>query len=178
MKPDLPRFTLLGLTRTVMQSWPAGSICRGYTDKPRSLRRGVATGPLLGGNLSLLCTTLATPYQPEFKGRILFIEDIDERPYRFDRMLTHLLNAGLLQQVAGVAVGKNVSCVDTKAGKTREYRQTVEDVLEERLLQLRIPVVTELPFGHVLKNATLPVGVEARLDGNRGDLVITEAAVE
>ena len=92
-------------------------------------------------------------------------------------MLTHLLNSGLLQQVAGIAVGLNRNCVDPKAKRTREYRQTVEDVIEERLLPLRLPIVTGLPFGHVPLNATLPIGVRAELDGNQGDLVITEAAV-
>jgi muramoyltetrapeptide carboxypeptidase len=92
-------------------------------------------------------------------------------------MLTQLHNAGLLQQVAGVAVGINKNCKDPKARKSKEYRQTVEDVFKERLLPLGVPVVSGLPFGHVRWNATLPVGVKALLDGARGDLVITEAAV-
>src|SRR5439155_11254779 len=97
------------------------------------LRRGVASGPLLGGNLSLLCTTLGTTFQPSFKGKILFLEDLAEEPYRFDRMLTHLLNAGLLQQVAGIAIGINANCHDPKARRAKEYRQTMDDVLKERL---------------------------------------------
>ena len=143
----------------------------------RILRRGKASGQLIGGNITLLCTTLATPFQPSFKSKILFLEDLDEPPYRFDRLLTHLLNAGLLQQVAGVAVGINAGCEDPKAKGAKEYRQTLEDVLRERLLPLKIPVVMNLPFGHVPFNATLPVGARATLDANEGDLVITSAAV-
>src|SRR2546430_14256318 len=105
----------------------------------------MASGQLIGGNISLLCTTLGTPFQPSFKRSILFFEDLDEVPYRFDRMLTHLLNAGVLQQVSGIAVGINANCRDPKAKRAREYRQTVDDVLKERLLPLKVPIVSGLP---------------------------------
>lgn len=175
---DAPTFALESLLRTVMRPVPAGSICHGYDGPPPSiLRGGVAQGPLVGGNLSVLCTTIGTRFQPELKGRILFLEDVGERPYRIDRMLTHLLNAGLLQQVAGVAVGLNKDCEDPKAAEAGEYRQSLEDVLRERLEGLGVPVVAGLPFGHVPFNATLPVGIRATLDAERSDLVIEEAAV-
>lgn len=171
-------FTLHSLLRTMMEPWPPGSICGREKQKGVSvLKGGVATGRLVGGNLSVLCTTLGTPFQPVFKGRILFFEDVDEQPYRFDRMLTQLLNAGVLQQVAGVAVGVNARCTDPDAAKSREYRQTLADVLKDRLAPLGVPVVAGLPFGHVRRNATLPVGAMARLDADRGDLIVTEAAV-
>ncbi len=178
IKKDLPDFTLQSFLKTLMQASAAGSIRQGCKKQTVSiLRRGTASGPLLGGNLSLLCACLGTTFQPSFKNKILFFEDLDEVPYRFDRMLTQLLNAGLLQQVAGVAVGINANCFDPKAKRTKEYRQTVEDVLKERLLPLKVPVVTGLPFGHIPLNATLPIGVRATLDGVKGDLIISEAAV-
>ena len=173
-----PAFVVQSLLRTVMEPSAAGSICEGYTqDTVSILKSGVASGQLIGGNLSVLCTTLGTPFQPRFKDNLFFFEDVDEQPYNFDRMLTQLLNAGLLQQVAGVAVGINKNCKDPDAAKTKEYRQTLDDVLEDRLKPLGVPVVTGLPFGHVRWNATLPVGIPARLDGEKGDLIITEAAV-
>jgi muramoyltetrapeptide carboxypeptidase len=132
---------------------------------------------LLGGNISILCSTLGTPYQPSFKRKVLFFEDLDEVPYRFDRMLTHLLNAGLLQQVAGIAIGTNKNCKDPKVKKAKEYRQTLEDVFKERLLPLGVPIVSRLPFGHVPYNATLPIGARVTLDAEKGDLVVTEAVV-
>ncbi len=174
----MPDFTLQSFLKTLMRPYAAGSICKDYSGKTVTvLRQGKASGRLLGGNISLLCTTLGTPYQPSFKDKILFFEDLDEPPYRFDRMLTHLLNAGLLQQVAGVAIGINKNCIDPKAKETKEYRQTVEDVLKERLGPLKIPIVAGLPFGHVSLNATLPVGARAELDGTNGDLAIKESAV-
>ena len=179
IKKDLPDFTLRSFLKTLMQPVPPGSICDGYQRKTITiLRCGVASGPLIGGNLSLLCATLGTPYQPSFKDRILFFEDLDEVPYRIDRMLTQLLNAGLLQQVAGIAIGINVNCRDPRAGHAGEYRQTAEDVLSERLLPLKVPIVAGLPFGHIPLKATLPIGVRATLDAVKGDLTIDEPAVK
>lgn len=173
-----PRFTVDSLLRTVMQPSASGSICAGTNrDSVTALRSGVATGRLVGGNLSVLCAAMGTPFQPSFKNGILFFEDVDEEPYCFDRMLTQLSNAGVLRQVSGVAVGTNAHCSDPKAAGAREFRQTLIDVLKDRLLPLGVPVVAGLPFGHVRRNATLPMGVTATLDADNGDLIITEAAV-
>jgi muramoyltetrapeptide carboxypeptidase len=177
LKENIPAFTIQSFLRTLMQPAPSGSVCQGYRKTIKILAPGIASGCLVGGNLSILCASLATPYQPSFKDAILFLEDLDEEPYRFDRMLTQLLNAGLLQQVAGVAVGINKNCKDPKAKRSTEYRQTLEDVLTERLFPLKKPVVTGLPFGHVRHNATVPVGVRVTLDGEKGDLWICEPAV-
>lgn len=193
--PDMPRFTLDSFLRTLghpltrgrvqakrdsvtalHKTW-TGGISQGFRRKVRILRSGRAEGQLIGGNLTLIGTLIGTPWQPPFKDRILFFEDLSEVPYRFDRMLTHLLNCGLLQQVAGIAIGINKDCHDPKAGKTREYRQTLEDVFKERLLPLKVPIVMNLAFGHVPHNATLPVGSKVLLDANRGELVLTEPAV-
>lgn len=175
---SLPRFTVNSFLRILGEPVAYGGISQGYRPRTvKTLRRGVARGPLVGGNLTLLCSTIGTPWQPPFRGGILFFEDLSEEPYRFDRMLTYLLNCGLLQQVAGIAIGLNHDCEDPKAKRSKEYRQTLEDVFRERLLPLRIPIVAGLPFGHVPHNATLPVGLRATLDANRGELILTEPAV-
>jgi muramoyltetrapeptide carboxypeptidase len=177
-RADHPEFSRQGWLRTLTQPAPARGICQGYDGKTVSIiRGGRVSGGLIGGNLSVLVTTLGTPYQPSFRGKILFFEDVDEKPYRLDRMLTHLANAGVLRQVSGVAVGLCNHCADPNAAKAGEYRQSLEDVLKERLSPLKVPVVIGLPFGHVPHNATIPVGGRATLDAERGDLVITHAAV-
>ncbi len=180
---ELPDFTRQSFLRALSRPLTLGerspvSISQGYRRKTvKILRGGVARGQLIGGNLTLLGTTIGTPWQPPFRDRILFLEDLSEQPYRFDRMLTHLLNCGLLQQVAGIAIGLNADCEDPRAKRAKEYRQTLEDVLKERLLPLKIPVVTGLPFGHVPHNATLPVGAQVTLDAERGDLLISQPIV-
>lgn len=176
--PKMPPFARASFLCTVMEAAPAGSICEGYGgDTVSVIRGGTVEGRLLGGNLSMICANLGTPFMPSFKGKILFFEDVGEKPYRLDRSLTQLLNAGVLAQVAGVAVGVNKDCEDPKAKRGGEYRQSCADVVKERLSRLGVPVVMGLPFGHVELNATIPVGVRARLDGGRGDLVVIEAAV-
>ena len=125
--------------------------------------------------ITLLCHHRRA-WQPPFATEFI-PEDLSEQPYRFDRMLTYLLNCGLLQQVAGIAIGINHDCEDPKVKRAREYRQTLEDVFRERLLSLKVPIVMGLPFGHVPHNATLPVGMRVTLDGNKGELVVTEPAV-
>jgi muramoyltetrapeptide carboxypeptidase len=178
IQDKMPAFTLHSFLRTVMEPSAPGSICQGYKKKTVSvMRRGTASGRLVGGNITLLCATLGTPWQPSFKNKILFFEDLDEVPYRFDRMLTQLLNAGLLQQVAGIAIGINKNCQDPKRKSSKEYRQSLEDVLKERLLPLKVPLVSGLPFGHIPHNATLPVGGQATLDAIKGDLILTAPAV-
>jgi muramoyltetrapeptide carboxypeptidase len=172
------KFTLGSLMRTIMEPSAPGGICEGLTQNSATiLKRGTATGPLIGGNLTVFMALIGTPYQPRFKGSILFFEDVGEQPYRFDGRLTQLLNAGLLQQVAGVAVGNNKDCTDPDAAKSKEYHQTVEDVLRDRLLPLGVPVVSGLPYGHVRENATIPMGLQATLDAVNGDLIINEPAV-
>jgi len=174
---DPPAYTREAFLRVVSGA-AAGSIRTGCKKaKPMTLRGGKASGRLIGGNLTLLCSTLGTAAQPSFRDAILFFEDLGEEPYRFDRMLTQLLLAGLLSQVSGVAIGTNKDCFDPKAKTCREYRQTVEDVFRERLLPLKVPVVAGLPFGHVPLNATLPIGIRATLDGTQADLVLEEPAV-
>lgn len=174
---DMPAFTTQSFLRTLMRPEPYGDIAAGYEGKVKTLRGGVAHGQLIGGNLSILCASLGTPWQPSFRDRVVFFEDVDEVPYRFDRMLTQLLNAGLLQQAAGIAIGINHDCFDPKAKGAKEYRQTMEDVLRERLLPLKVPVVMDLPFGHVPINATIPVGTRVTLDATKGRLIVSEAAV-
>jgi muramoyltetrapeptide carboxypeptidase len=178
VRPDMPDFTLQSFLRVLMNPVAPGGIRQDCaTRNIKTIRPGTASGRLLGGNLSILCSTLGTPFQPSFRNKILFLEDVDEVPYRVDRMLTQLLNAGLLQQVAGIAIGTNKNCKDPKAKKSKEYRQTLYDVFCERLLPLKVPIVSGLPFGHVGLNATIPVGARAALDATNGDLLIAEPAV-
>ena len=176
---NLSTFTLQNLLKLVTEPTAAGTICDGRASgKVSMVRKGKASGELVGGNLSVLATILGTPYQPSFKGKILFFEEINEAPYRIDRLLTHLLNAGVLTQVAGIAIGATNGCDEPKAKQKDQARQTVNNVLKDRLGLLKIPVVAGLPFGHTKFNATLPQGARATLDGVRGDLIISEAAVQ
>jgi muramoyltetrapeptide carboxypeptidase len=127
---------------------------------------GVATGKLFPCNLTVATHLLGTPFQPDLTGTILAIEDVTEAPYRIDRLLTHWRLTGTLSKVAGIAIGRFSQC-DAPAGVPSF---TVAEVLRDRLTDLQIPIVANLPFGHDGCNAALPVGMEAILDGNTGEL--------
>ena len=131
---------------------------------------GQTRGILLPANLTVATHLLHTSAQPALEGVILAFEDVSEAPYRIDRMLTHWRMSGALAKVAGIALGRFSQC-DPPA---HAPSFSVTEVLRDRLLDLGIPVVAELPFGHDGDNAALPVGVMATLDGDRGILTIGE----
>ncbi len=132
---------------------------------------GSARGRLVGGSLTLLASSLATPWEIETRGAILLFEEVNEAPYRIDRMLQQLRAAGKLARVVGVGVGDVSSCMDER------YGARVEDVIEEVVRPLGVPLVQGLPFGHVRRNLAWPFGVRAELDGDRGELRILEHGV-
>jgi muramoyltetrapeptide carboxypeptidase len=129
---------------------------------------GRAKGILLPANLTVATHLLGTVAQPNLENVILAFEDVSEAPYRLDRMLTHWRMMGKFAGVKGIALGRFSQCEPTPNIPSF----TVAEVLRERLLDLGIPVVADLPFGHEGVNAALPVGVEAELDGDQGTLRI------
>jgi muramoyltetrapeptide carboxypeptidase len=139
------------------------------------LRPGGAVGPLLGGNLEVFSRLLGTKVVPDLDGAILFLEEVGERPYRIDRLLTHLQLAGVFDRVAAVVIGDLVGCEEPPTSPVAS--PSAAAVVEERLGRLRIPVVLGAPVGHAARNRALPYGVRAQLDAGAGTLVALEAAV-
>ncbi len=127
---------------------------------------GQARGLLLPANLTVATHLLNTPHQPDFGGVILALEDVGEAPYRLDRMLTQWRLTGALEKIQGIALGRFSQC--TPPPHIPSF--TVEEVLRDRLGDLGIPIVADLPFGHDGCNAALPVGLPVTLDGDRGIL--------
>ncbi|KAM3112622.1 S66 peptidase family protein [Phormidesmis sp. 146-33] len=127
---------------------------------------GQATGLLLPANLTVATHLLNTPLQPDLAGVILALEDVSEAPYRIDRMLTQWRSSGAFHQIRGIALGRFSQC-DPPASVPSF---SVEEVMRDRLGDLEIPIVSNLPFGHDGENAALPVGIPALLDGDQGIL--------
>jgi len=135
-----------------------------------TIRPGRAEATMMGGCLSMLVTTLATPYEIDTRGKLLFLEDVGEKPYRIERMLTHLKMAGKLDDLAGVVFGDFTGC-------DGEGPRGVRQVIGEIFAAAPYPVVMGLPAGHGEVNFALPFGVRWELDGHLGTLVLKESPV-
>ena len=125
------------------------------------LRHGMASGTLLGGNLTCLCQLLGTPYFPDLKGALLLLEDRGEALYRLDRLLTHLKLAGALDQIGGLILGHFHECDDPRK---------VRDLIMEQVRGYSFPVVADLPFGHGSPNQVIPLGSSFLLNTFEGTL--------
>lgn len=133
---------------------------------------GCVEGPLIGGNLSVLTRLIGTPFMPPLESAILLLEDLGERPYRLDRMWTHLELAGLLDRVRGIALG------DFSACEERDAAYTSRDVLRDLAAAAGLPCVAGLPIGHGCINQPVPLGARVRLDADACTLTFLEGAVE
>ncbi|HEV7591465.1 MAG TPA: LD-carboxypeptidase [Longimicrobium sp.] len=171
---ELSRFSADGLLRALTVAEPAGVLPFPKGEYgAETIAGGVAEGPLVGGNLSLIASTLGTPYAIQAEGALLFLEEVGEAAYRVDRLLSQLRLAGVLGATAGIVVG---SVTDVPDGGS-EHVPLIVDVLQDLLGDLGVPVAYGFPFGHVEDNWTLPVGVRARLDAGAGTLELLEAGV-
>ena len=146
----------------------AGSVLAHPVDYPlTTIEPGIACGPLLGGNLSMIAAVMGTDYEIDADGIILFIEDVNEPLYRIDRLLTHLRLAGKLAHIAGVLVG-DMAGVDNAA---------LERLLKQTFEPLCIPVLSGWRSGHCDPNLTLPMGARVRLDAGEQRVVLEQDVV-
>lgn len=132
------------------------------------IQGGTAEGPLCGGNLSLLAASLGTPWEIDTCGKILFLEDIGEKTYRVDGMLTQLRNGGKFDQCAGVLLGCWTDCPPEDPEKTL----TLEEIFTQLILPAGKPVVMDLACGHCLPTMALPMGRRCALDGDAGTITL------
>ncbi len=142
--------------------------------RPKALAGGKATGTLIGGNLSLVAALVGTPYALVPDGAILFLEDIDEEPYRIDRMLTQLRLAGVFERCAGVVLGHWTRCEPRDPDKSL----TLEQVFNDIIVPAGKPVMTGFQAGHSTPTLSFPLGVAATMDADAGTLDIDEPALE
>ena len=139
----------------------------------RTLTSGTATGPLLGGNLSIVAALCGTPYAADFRKGLLFLEEVDEAPYRLDRWMTQLdLSVGFAN-AAGVMMGICEDCAPEEGRRSL----SLDETFEQHLKPLTVPAVTGYSIGHIRHQFTIPVGVRARLDTAAQTVTLLEAAV-
>lgn len=169
--PETTEFSRAALHRALFSDQPYGPIGPNPDDPwVTTIVGGRATGRLIGGCFGLVEGTIGTPWEIRTEGRILFLESTDgDETYSMDDGLTHLRNAGKLDGVAGIVIG---DMPGKHSGELQEL--SLEDVLEELLGPLGVPVIAGLPIGHGKHHATVPIGALATLDADAGTLIVEE----
>ncbi|MGG3885468.1 S66 peptidase family protein [Brevibacillus panacihumi] len=158
------------LIRALSEPEPLGDLINPPGEEIVCMVEGCASGPVVGGNLTLVAALMGTPYQLDTRGKLLFLEEIDEEPYRVDRMLTQLALGGVFEDCAGVILGTWTNCEPKK----REGF-SVWDVVQNIVVPYEKPTIWNIQIGHGAVNMALPFGVEATLDATAGKLTIEES---
>jgi muramoyltetrapeptide carboxypeptidase len=165
--------TMKSLLGTLMKGTKPYQIDNPPSTPFKFLGSNSAEGMLVGGNLSLICSTIGTPYEIDMKDKILFIEEVGEVPYRVDRLLSQLALSGKLHSCKGFILGQFTDCSAEKADKSL----SLEQVIEDRLLCLNKPTILNLMSGHDYPKLTLPIGARVRMDFINQRLHVLEAVV-
>ncbi|MGN0793370.1 MAG: LD-carboxypeptidase [Aristaeellaceae bacterium] len=169
----LDDFSRDSLYRALMHAEPVGEIANPPGYPRQTVNPGVCEGQLVGGNLTLITGTIGTPWQLDTTGRILFIEDVGERTYCLDRMLTQMRLAGMFDRCAGVVFGDFADCPI----EYPEFGCSLDEIIRDVVQPCGKPVFTGLRCGHCTPKLTLPFGVKCRMDAERGTLTVLESAV-
>ena len=162
------RAHLTDYTRTSLIAAVTGGVATMSAPEATTLRGGIASGSLAGGNLAVLTALCGTPFAPRLDGAILVLEDVNEAVYRLDRMLTQLRATGALDRVAGIAFGRFTEIPDDQTGEVR----SLDDLLAEVADECGVPCVASIPVGHIDDQWTIPLGRMAVLDADAKTLTI------
>lgn len=178
-------FTFNHLKRALFDPKPLGELKNPPERNPlrplhpvRTLRGGKASGPLIGGNLTLISTTMGTPWEIQTEGKILFLEDVSEQPYSMDRMLTQLRLAGKFNGIKGLILGECNDCRPREFRPAFESTLSLPEVYDHVLADVKVPIVSGLVFGHTEDQFPLPLGVNATLDADAATITVQESHLE
>ena len=175
---ELTEYTKESFFRNLSSPEPPGEIKKADPKKWLvTIQGGSVEAPVTGGNLTLICASLGTPWEIDTKGKILFFEDVEAEPWVIDHMLSHLRNAGKLDDAAGFAIGDCKDCIPKRNDPGYFTDLSVEDVLDYYLKPLGKPALYGLPMGHCDDLATLPLGVMTRLDADKKTFTVLESGV-
>ncbi|MGC5328856.1 S66 peptidase family protein [Brevibacillus sp. SYSU BS000544] len=171
---EVDEFSRDSLLRAITTPEPLGFIQNPEGEEMQCLVGGHATGPIVGGNLSLVSALMGTPYELDTRGKILFLEDIGEEPYRVDRMLTQLALAGKFADAAGILIGTWTNCEPVKYENSFE----ILDVVQNIIVPYNKPTIWNLQAGHGSVNIALPFGVRSTMNASDCTLFIEESVVD
>jgi len=177
---DFNSFAVTSFNNVIVE--PKDNYCYDYKreekteDNPEfdryTINKGIAEGELTGGNISVLDSIIGTDFEPDFKDKIVYLEEIEEKTYKVDKMLFHLLSATNLKKAAGIVLGVLKDC-----NINDEPRISLKQAIYDLLKPLNIPVSYGLSFGHIDNKITIPFGIRGKMNANNNSLELLEKAV-
>ncbi len=158
---DIDSYTMEYYFNNIFADSPLGLVKNPEGMKTKTLVGGNSEGILIGGNLSLVTASIGTKYEIDTRGKILFLEEVDEEPYRIDRMLLQLKQSGKLDSASGIILGYFTNCVAEEPEKSLNLME----IFEELIVPLNKPTIYDFPCGHSLPTITMPLGGRVKIDG-------------
>lgn len=171
---SISSFTEEWFWKVVTSNKKIGKVKYPENSKMPSINKGTANARILGGNLAVFTTMLGTDFFPDMKDKILLLEDIDEKPYKIDRMLNQLRLAKVFKGLKGVILGRFVECYEQDPNKKT---LSLGEVIEHYLKGLKIPTIYTFPHGHIKDFITIPIGLKVGLNATKGTVEFLENAV-
>jgi muramoyltetrapeptide carboxypeptidase len=170
------KYTYDSLVNVIFKSEPIGKFMNPGAEDLKPIHGGKCEGELIGGNLTMLVSTLGSPYEVDAKGRILFIEEVDEPVYKIDRMLNSLALAGKFRDCEGIILGTFTNCIREKKSYENGYDLPLEEVIDNTIVPFGKPVIANLMAGHNLPQPTLPFGTHVKIDADKRIIIFSESA--
>lgn len=161
-------YTMNYFKKNIFSDEPLGIVKNPVNQEIKTLVSGKANGKLVGGNLSLIASMMGTPYELDTKGKILFLEDVDESPYRIDRMLLQLKQCGKFKDAEGIILGAWTNC-EPKEG---ENSLSLMEIFEELIIPENKPTIYNLACGHCMPTMSIPMGAKIKIDTENNEIFL------
>lgn len=172
---DISKFTEEMFWQIVTSTKKFGKVILPSESKINTIHKGKSEGRIIGGNLALLLSVFGSSFLPDFKDKILLIEDVGEAPYRIDRMLNQLRVTNTFNKIAGLIAGQFTECIE-KDPETKTL--SLDEIFTHYFSEVKVPVIDNFPHGHIKHNVTIPFGIKVKLNASKGYVEYLENAVE
>ena len=161
-------YTMDYFKKNIFSNAPLGILKNPEGQEIKTLVSGKAKGKLVGGNLSLVVSSMGTPYELDTKGKILFLEDVDEYPYRIDRMLLQLKQCGKFKDAAGIILGAWTNCKANEGDNSLSLMEVFEELIKTE----KKPTIYNLACGHCMPTISIPLGSEVKINGDKSEIIV------
>lgn len=172
---DFEKYTYESLRKNIFTNEAVGLFKNPENENLETVNEGKAEGEIIGGNLTLLCSALGSPYEIDTKGKILFIEEVGEPVYKIDRMLTSLSLSNKFKDCAGIILGTFTDCIREKKAYEEGYDLPLEEVIKNTIVPFNKPIISNFRAGHNFPQPTIPLGTHIKMDAFKKEIIFTES---